>query len=276
MKNAIHSVEAKTVRLDPGEAEVRITVQPEFLDAQTELRGKLVGPRCHYASTVEVAYLAKPARTPNGNSMTLRVTIPEPSFWEPETPFLYQGSVELWQNDERNGDFEFQYGLRQVQLGPRGLIVNGHRFLIRAIEAAASSHESQLSAHRPGANTMIMMHSTRAPELLEYADRLGFFVFLRLSEADCNSDVFSEYAKHPCYLGQILAPGVSTDNTNSSGLIGAEIHEPSDLASARAHFVVVDQDLVSIAMPKLLRIACMPENNSCATSVLGWAKVEST
>jgi hypothetical protein len=33
--------------------------------------------------------------------LAARVVIPEPSIWEPECPFVYDGVVELWQGDER-------------------------------------------------------------------------------------------------------------------------------------------------------------------------------
>src|SRR4051812_27257434 len=84
---------------DPAEPEVWITVTPAFQTPTTDVRGRLMGPRCHYASTVEVAYPLRPfARPPEGlPALARRVVIPEASLWEPQCPFLYQGPVELWE-----------------------------------------------------------------------------------------------------------------------------------------------------------------------------------
>ena len=101
MSNRIRQIVVRDHRLDPAEAEVWITVVPEELTETTRVAGRLMGPRCPYSATVEVAY---PLRTwkredeeADAKSLTMRVVIPEASLWEPESPFLYQGPVELWQ-----------------------------------------------------------------------------------------------------------------------------------------------------------------------------------
>ncbi|HYV36006.1 MAG TPA: hypothetical protein VE988_09910, partial [Gemmataceae bacterium] len=40
----------------------------------------------------------KPTELPD---LAMRVVIPEPSFWEPECPFVYDGVIELWQDGVR-------------------------------------------------------------------------------------------------------------------------------------------------------------------------------
>jgi hypothetical protein len=54
-------------------------------------------------STIEVAYPLQPfPRKPEDLlELAMRVVIPEPSFWEPECPFVYDGVVELWEEGER-------------------------------------------------------------------------------------------------------------------------------------------------------------------------------
>src|SRR5262249_10296749 len=98
MSNRIQEIIVHNHSLDPAEAEVRVTVVPEEADPRCEVRGRLMGPRCAYASTVEVAYplrpLARGAAETSG--LTMRAVIPEASLWEPACPFLYQGPVELW------------------------------------------------------------------------------------------------------------------------------------------------------------------------------------
>ena len=68
----------------------------------TQVRGRLTGPRCPYTTTVEVAYPFREHSRDYGEGgsprLTLRAIIPEPSWWDPQTPFLYEGPVELWQD----------------------------------------------------------------------------------------------------------------------------------------------------------------------------------
>jgi len=56
MTNSIKNIHIWNHHLNPAEAEVAICVTPEHVSSMTQVRGRLVGPQCRYASTVEVAY----------------------------------------------------------------------------------------------------------------------------------------------------------------------------------------------------------------------------
>ena len=94
----IQSLTITPVRMSPAEAALSITVQlsgpVENFELHYELRGKLVGPRRVGFTTIEVAYSL---RTNRDNPLSLTGVIPEPNFWSVETPFRYDGTVELWQ-----------------------------------------------------------------------------------------------------------------------------------------------------------------------------------
>jgi hypothetical protein len=115
--NKLRSVTAEVRKLTPVEAEVWIIVEAERITPTTEVRGRLVGPRCPGTSTVEVAYpLRAFARRPDGlSSLSRRVVIPEPSLWTPERPSVYRAIVELWQDGARCDQAEFDYGLRMAE-----------------------------------------------------------------------------------------------------------------------------------------------------------------
>src|SRR5262245_20243085 len=97
--NSIRSISLRDHRLDPAEAEIRITVCPDTLSPTTEIRGRFVGPRCAGHSTLEVAYPLRP--TPSdaeaANAISARVIGADSCFWTPESPYVYEGKVELWQ-----------------------------------------------------------------------------------------------------------------------------------------------------------------------------------
>ncbi len=102
MSNRILRIDLEDRSLVPAEAEVRVSVVPEHIDAGTEVRGRLMGPQCRFASTVEVAYHLRRLPAQSGtNALHFRVIIPEANQWNPVSPHLYAGPIELWQDGVR-------------------------------------------------------------------------------------------------------------------------------------------------------------------------------
>ena len=90
------AIEVRNRLLTPTEAEVWISVRADGSTGDLSVRGRIMGPHCAYASTVEVAYPLRPLRgAPDTLGATARVLIPEPSFWDPESPFLYEDRCDL-------------------------------------------------------------------------------------------------------------------------------------------------------------------------------------
>lgn len=94
--NQICKTAIEVRRLTQCEAEVWVQVEAARLAPTTQLRGKLHGPRCPGVTTVEIAYPLLPARSAGG--LTARVLIDEPNLWTETTPFVYEGTVELWED----------------------------------------------------------------------------------------------------------------------------------------------------------------------------------
>jgi hypothetical protein len=115
MSNHIRTTSLQLHRLSPAVAEVWAVVELEEVTPTTELRGKLVGPRCPGVSTIEVAYpfrsLARPI-SQDPNTLKVQAVIPEPNLWTETTPFIYEGTVELWQQGERQDTARVSIGLK--------------------------------------------------------------------------------------------------------------------------------------------------------------------
>jgi hypothetical protein len=104
MSNRIRRATVEVRRLSSAEAEVWVIAEVEAVTPTTELRGRLVGPHCPGTSTVEVPYpFRPPARAAGGppGTLTVRVVIPEPNLWTAAMPFVYEGPLELWQDNTR-------------------------------------------------------------------------------------------------------------------------------------------------------------------------------
>src|SRR5438067_11144327 len=101
--NRIHQTKLEIRRLSPAEAEVWVTAVLDTVPPATELRGKLTGPHCPGVTTIELAYPLRPLSSwtgAPGNVLVVRVIVPEPNLWTPETPFVYHGKLELWQDGQ--------------------------------------------------------------------------------------------------------------------------------------------------------------------------------
>jgi beta-galactosidase/beta-glucuronidase len=114
--NRIRQVRTEVHRLSAVEAEVWILIETDETSATTEVRGRLVGPRCPGTSTIEVAYPLRPIPhgPENTPKLSRRVNIPDPSLWAPDRPFVYHAVIELWEDGEFSETAEFDYGLRMV------------------------------------------------------------------------------------------------------------------------------------------------------------------
>jgi hypothetical protein len=115
MANRFRRTSLQVRRLSLAEAEVWITAELETVTPTTELRGKLVGPRCPGVTTIEVAYPLLPLPQPDGqspNTVTARIVIPEPNLWTKEMPYFYEGTVELWQDGQCRDTARLSVGLK--------------------------------------------------------------------------------------------------------------------------------------------------------------------
>jgi hypothetical protein len=203
---AAFAIEVRNRLLTPAEAEVWISVRAADAAGEFAVRGRLLGPRCAYASTVEVAYPLRPlSRAPDALGATARVLIPEPSFWDPESPFLYEGPVTVWEQERLCFEGPIRHGLRHCQLGARGLRWNGRPLALRGVSRQELSAEDALALRRAGYNTLLAPVQADAIALWEAADRHGFLVLGRLTnDADAVRLALALKA-HPSCLGWLLS-----------------------------------------------------------------------
>lgn len=236
MSNHILSITLRDHSLIPAEAEVRITVVPAFLDAATEVRGRLMGPRCRFASTVEVAYHLRPlVAQPDHSAITLRAIIPEASLWEPQSPHLYSGPIELWQGGQRCEVKQVRHGLRHVALGSRGLRLNGRPYQLRGKEVTTLDEGTALALRESGYNLVVTPVEEATTAIWEVADRIGFFVLGRITQ---ESELTRQLAGHPSCLGWLMG---------EEGVIQGQ-DEGGRFAATRTHLDTPRGDLPALVL----------------------------
>jgi hypothetical protein len=252
MSNRIIQVQVEIKRLSPVEAELQIMVLVEKNTESTEIRGRFVGPRCLYASTVEVAYpiQAHPHGPGDPNEemrrawnsdetgwrrryaalggeksepperppfVARRVLIPEPSLWEPQTPFLYTGLIELWQDARRCDGVTVTHGFRSLHLGASGLRVNDRLVPLHGTYRVPASKDEALALRGQGYNLLVAPHW--GEHLWPVADEVGFLVLGRVMHAEGLGSKARILNRHPCWCGWLFGPEpLDPSWTSDSGL----------------------------------------------------------
>jgi hypothetical protein len=298
---AVHllSVAVQDVALNPVEADVRITFTLREPVPDLAIWGRLVGPRCRYAETVEVAYPFRtlPPSPEQPATLAGRVIIPEPSFWEPTCPFLYEGPVELRAGAGRVHALQMSQGLRWLRLTARGLLWNGRPVALRGVARRQLDEGEALRLRAAGCNTVLA--SAASPEgaaaLLDAADRLGFLVLLRLPAAPATEPWADEFADHPSFLGWVLSEAALGQPSGAAAasalmkrgggqLVGVELSRavPEELL-AGITFVCCREELLpgltAVRRPRVILSgrevppAAPPETTSARSTILGWVRV---
>jgi hypothetical protein len=204
-------------RHDPAETEIHL-VAPEPVTA------RLLGPRCRFASTVEVAYWFRPAP---GLPGTLRAIVPEPSFWDPESPFLYDAIVRTAAGSE----IRRTIGLRSVQLGPDGFRIERRPLLLNAV--ARDRLDDAAALRQAGVNAIVCPVTPETTSIWADADSWGFFVLGELSTDSL--PMVAGLENHASCLGWICPP----DLPPPAGFVGIRTG-PGTAPPAWTRFTVGD------------------------------------
>jgi hypothetical protein len=279
--------------LNPAEAEVRITVTPTELLPDGEMRGRLVGPRCHYATTIEVAYPLRPlSDSPlERGELAARVIIPEPSLWDPESPFLYQGCAEVWADGKRWCEVDIIHGLRVLQFGKGVLRCNGRALRVRGVPRQHLSARDALQLRQEGYNLLLSPVSAETAGLWDIADGFGFLMLGRLNDMHAAVGQAESLKAHASCLGwlvpiEALADGALLDTdlarlqSPHGALLGLEANQrPPDSVLRRIQFLFAREEFLPlegrIQRPVLLQVPTMSSANERSeevpsSGILGW------
>jgi hypothetical protein len=275
MSNRIFGVDLLTTRFDPSEAEVTIVVTPEQPAENLELRGRLMGPRCPYAETVEIAYNLRPL-PPQDDLPRARIIIPEASPWEPTTPFLYEGPLELWQGSTKLDERRISYGLKNLVLRRKGLVLNGKPFQFRGMKLDHCEEAEAGRLHDANYNLLCAPVTGGDDDLWKLADRFGLFM---LGQVDAGTDELFWFAEeelnpHVSSFGWVLPQSVLEQRQlwhtavsvlrghRQQLLMGIKLDEPfTGVLPGEVSFVVCSEQLLpELEATKLAKILIVKGN----------------
>ncbi len=173
----------------PGEC--RLYVRLAGLDASDgwRLTGRVRGPECRYAQTLPADY---PLRSHEpGSALLAEAFIPDPCFWSPALPQLYEATIELVHNGTACGSATRMVGVRPLGARGRSLYWEGKRWVLRGIVAneVANPSVAGLNAWHDGPTAMLVDHPS--DELCERASLDGVLIVARItgSQARLSSEL---------------------------------------------------------------------------------------
>jgi hypothetical protein len=273
--NRIRDVVVFNHRLDPIETELHVHVKLDEMTATTEIKGRLMGPRSAHAATIEIAYPLREIE--RQDHVVLRAIIPESSWWEPKTPFLYEGPLELWQDGVLCERVAIRHGIRALQLTSKGLRLNGKPFLLRGkiVEPGMTEDGAKL-LREAGFNALWTIVAVADVEPWNVADRVGLFQLG--SSVDMSEFHFlrRELTSHPSHFGWIFnRADLSNAPIQQDGL--AMLYGVNTSARSRpehADFLVCQESelawLDDIDVPKVVVVKQLPDPLPTRAHVIGW------
>jgi hypothetical protein len=289
MANRIKELYSSILRLTPTEAVCLFGVYPERVTNRTEVRGRLTGPRCPYATTVEVAYPLRESHREYESlgipHISVRGIIPEPNFWDPVSPYLYQCRLELWQGGECCDRAERTLHLKEFKLGPRGLRWNGYLLTLRGVKRETNLEEEASTLRQSGHNTILTSVTPETLHVWDSADRLGFLMIGRVSDKR-GVGLAGGLRGRPSGLGWLVTTEFLDDEFLGTGargvlhadgaLVGVELDEvPPKPLPKFVSFVACPEasvrSLVGLELPKLV-FGPIPESRTLPPPgrILGW------
>jgi hypothetical protein len=262
MTNRIMHVAVLDRLKDPTEPEVWVGVVPERPSPTLDIRGRLTGPSCRYASTVEVAYPLRPAPRPLEGlaGIVRRGVIPEASLWDPASPFLYRGQIELWDNDTLLDQVTLRHGLRSFHVGKQGFYINSRPLTLRGIVRTACPVAEMLELRHQGYNLLVGDLAASPRELWDDADEYGMLVLARVAPTVEAVQQAAAHPPHASNLGWVLHGAIFHEPAlreaaapllarRGGELIGVDADSLQSWSAAAANFVLG---------PPLRHVAKMP------------------
>jgi hypothetical protein len=148
------------------------------------LSGTIRGPHCLYSTTLPATLRMRDAGP--GATLLAKTLVPDPCYWTPDLPFLYDVRVELKRGAEVVASAERLLGVRDFGLRGQFFYDQGKRRVIRAVRQEACD-ERELLAWHDAATAMFVV--SPAEELCHEASRSGVMLIATVESKSAVEEV---------------------------------------------------------------------------------------
>jgi Glycosyl hydrolases family 2 len=286
--NRLRGIEQCELTASPAEANISFRVIVQRVTPETEVRGRIVGPRCLFAETVEVASPLRSVRSKEQLVLIARTAFPDPGFWDPNRPLLYRVVVELWQDGKRCDVSGFDLGFRKLELDSSNVFVNKKPVPLQGMQHLPESQEEAAARRQAGYNLVLAGKGQWNGWVR--ASPMGFLLLERRPLSTLTPHYIGLLSGQPCFLGFVLDKELlrRTPAENESFLrfwqergvfIGLELDGPPPPSLPKGlSFLVCPESvlpmLVTTSLPKLvlreLEAGREEQPSRGGQRVLGW------
>jgi hypothetical protein len=202
--NRLKGIQNYKLSISSPEADIWFKVAAQRATAGTEVRGRIVGPRCLFEPSVQaVSPLRSVKHVDDGQAeVIVRTSFPHPYFWNPRNPFLYRVVVELWQDEQLCDVSGFDLGFRTTVIGLSGVSVNEEPFLLQGMANLPDSLENAIGPRQAGYN--LVLADKGQWNLWVRANPMGFLLLERVTLSRLTPHYIALLYQQPCFLGFVL------------------------------------------------------------------------
>lgn len=167
-----------------------------------QLTGSLRGPSCSIAATLPATHALVPLAP--GESLLARAVVPEPSFWTPELPHVYQAEVTLRQGERAVASTRRLFGIRTLGSAGSKLIYGGKRWVLRGVCTDELPHAADWKAWHEMDTAALVNNPSDA--LCQEASLQGVLLVARLE-----AEQLGELARLSCWpaVGIVVVRGAA-------------------------------------------------------------------
>jgi Glycosyl hydrolases family 2 len=288
--NRLNRVQIKRLSVSAEEAEVWFQVHAQRIVRGTEVRGRIVGPRCLIAETAESVIPLRSVVHRGGDQAELiaRAAFPAPGFWDPRNPLLYRVVVELWQDGQRCTSSGFDMGFRTIEVRSGNVLVNQKQLSLKGTSHLPQSREETAARRQSGYN--LVLAGKAQWNWWVRANPMGFLLLEKVALSTLTPQYVGLLGQQPCFFGFLLGRELLDHPPSESErflrswqergvLIGLELDgpPPPSLPGGLSFLVCTESELPvlsTIPLPKLaLRnqgISREGEPGAAVPGVLGW------
>ncbi|MDQ0109546.1 beta-galactosidase [Chitinophaga terrae (ex Kim and Jung 2007)] len=211
-RNPVHiaqwGVFAHTTEANSDEAKVDISIELDNKKSKVQhctITAKLIDPSGKVAARAESGVDAQPGVTTSKQN----IRVGQPILWSVDQPALYQLSVEVRSGGAITDTYVMPFGIRTARFdADKGFLLNGKHVKLKGVNmhhdggplGAAVFNDTYkrrlLLLKQMGCNALRMSHNPPAPELLAYADSLGFVVIDEIFDEWADGKTPAGYSPH--------------------------------------------------------------------------------
>lgn len=165
----------------PTESEATLGLADLSGGAYRSFSGTVTGPKCRYSRTLPATFQVPPCVCEANVSQMTQAMIPDPCYWTPKLPFLYDCSFDIKLANEQVESISHTLGLKRWEIDGDSFFLERKRFVLRGIVATDESEVDLQKAHE--AELAVMVPSP-SEAFLQEASGCGVMVIADTRDGD--------------------------------------------------------------------------------------------